>query len=767
MEKKYLKIWLTLIVFLALGIPASYADRPDLCVANMPTSPPWGQVLQDPPSISPGSNGVLDTQFVVQKKLCWVPYWNSTTWEWTHQWLRSYGFPKNPANPIDPEIDDDPNTQWGYPGPSLKARKMILSDPTKAKGASGNSVVSDGTRVKILLYNRLPNNSFSAMQCEETYLCKVVEDGEEKNEACTNNDGQWTCPDATGSACKPLAQAAPNCFHGPDVTNLHYHGTHVSPQPPQDFVLLKLYSKYQTNPAPEPASQDVAIGQYQTDINPLPWNQAPGTHWYHPHKHGSTATQVLNGMAGPLLISGEFDDWLYKLYGNDFVERVMVLQEIAQDQNFFKKGVEYFSAGTVLINGYATPRIQMRPGEVQRWRFIGATQQVSAALEIGFDERVNDVYQIAQDGVQFAWQNYVRQPFRDSSGPFYNFPMSPGNRADFLIKAPAEPGIYTTTSRTVVPNIGLEGTALRKPSPAIEKSVPPQLKQLAKTPPVDQNGDPLLFVIEVLGSPKPMALPVTQQTDPNCISHPKPLNCWPDTPEYLQDIDIPDPKQPVHTMAFSMQKNRGAPPSFYINNTQYASAVAGATMTLNRPEDWEISNEMGTDNTVMLPHPYHIHINPFQVIRNSDRVFQPPYVWQDTIALPVPDTRDQLAGPIWNQADAPAKCNTTCNANNATWNGEWKTTVSNTMSVCGCVQNSPSVLIRQEYADYTGAFVIHCHFLGHEDRGMMLNVQTVCPDSDKAGGKFGLPIASGGHDNCAMDSTFIPNPLEPQTFPSY
>jgi hypothetical protein len=52
------------------------------------------------------------------------------------------------------------------------------------------------------------------------------------------------------------------------------------------------------------------------------------------------------------------------------------------------------------------------------------------------------------------------------------------------------------------------------------------------------------------------------------------------------------------------------------------------------------------------------------------------------------------------------------------------------MSVCGCLSNSASVLLRQKFEDYTGGYVIHCHFLGHEDRGMMWNVQTVCEPPD-------------------------------------
>ena len=30
--------------------------------------------------------------------------------------------------------------------------------------------------------------------------------------------------------------------------------------------------------------------------------------------------------------------------------------------------------------------------------------------------------------------------------------------------------------------------------------------------------------------------------------------------------------------------------------------------------------------------------------------------------------------------------------------------------------------------EFTGAFVNHCHILGHEDRGMMHNTQATCPD---------------------------------------
>src|SRR5690606_9843911 len=40
---------------------------------------------------------------------------------------------------------------------------------------------------------------------------------------------------------------------------------------------------------------------YQFKMEP---NHPAGTYWYHAHLHGSTALQVPNGMAGPLIVEG-------------------------------------------------------------------------------------------------------------------------------------------------------------------------------------------------------------------------------------------------------------------------------------------------------------------------------------------------------------------------------------------------------------------------------------------------------------------------------
>ena len=80
--------------------------------------------------------------------------------------------------------------------------------------------------------------------------------------------------------------AKPNskCATGPcmNMTNLHFHGLHVSPHAPQDDVLSMMAVPGETL-------------QYKVEI---PRNQPPGWYWYHPHPHGESNKQVLDGMSG-------------------------------------------------------------------------------------------------------------------------------------------------------------------------------------------------------------------------------------------------------------------------------------------------------------------------------------------------------------------------------------------------------------------------------------------------------------------------------------
>ena len=194
----------------------------------------------------------------------------------------------------------------------------------------------------------------------------------------------------------------------------------------------------------------VRSGTYDYVLDPFRYTQAEGTFWYHPHKHGSTALQVGNGLAGAIIIEGKFDDDLRALFGGTLKEHVLVMQVIHP--------LNFTTASTIaaqpLINGQPSPVIEMYPGEIRRLRFIAATVQADGAATIDFNGPQDDaveVMQIAMDGIQFAPENYQRQPLLESTK---EVELAPGNRADFLVKAPTAAGTYDVTYELRVPEVG-------------------------------------------------------------------------------------------------------------------------------------------------------------------------------------------------------------------------------------------------------------------------------------------------------------------------
>jgi FtsP/CotA-like multicopper oxidase with cupredoxin domain len=87
---------------------------------------------------------------------------------------------------------------------------------------------------------------------------------------------------------------------------------------------------------------------------------------------------------------------------------------------------------------------------------------------------------------------------------------------------------------------------------------------------------------------------------------------------------------------------------------------------LGTVEEWRLVNTTTDD------HPFHIHINDFQVMRVNGRPYA-AHNLQDTVVIP----------------------------------------------------RHGSVVVRIPFRDFTGRFVFHCHILGHEDSGMMQVVDVV------------------------------------------
>jgi FtsP/CotA-like multicopper oxidase with cupredoxin domain len=544
----------------------------------------------------------------------------------------------------------------------------------------------------------------------------------------------------------------PNCFHGSSTANLHFHGTHTSPDGLSDNVLVqilpqvnqpdwthtfneifkprKVPQKWHDLPEPYRNKQLEMIGDHDKEAAeqakknglqpPEPllekdlkmidaglWpqylmgafpnffvipeydpkkdeykaGQAPGTHWYHAHKHGSTSQDIFNGLAGALIIEsnheGGYDHVIRKYYkwGSDYRnhEKIFVFQQFDSTQNL-ERTVKGKGSKQVLVNGKLTPTITMMAGEVQLWRFVNATEGNTQGIITGLQKNPGFTFkQTAQDGVQFSPYNYENQPFLSDQVPG-GFALAAGNRADVLVQAPLTAGVVTFRNN-----------------------------------PTGTNPGAILFFVEVKCATDSGGKCIPDKSTPN----PPFPTAWPKIPDFLVDLptpgpkDIPNPDTPVKFQWEPLRTGGGLlpanppsyPPHFMINGKQFEETgpKVDQCMPLNGLQDWVL------ENYTTIPHPFHIHINPFQVIKietpvlidsnkpaSNDNVKYTTYapkdnfIWQDVIAL-----TNAIISTDGKQI----------------WPGK--------------------ITIRQKYLDFTGTFVLHCHILAHEDRGMMQLVRVV------------------------------------------
>ena len=327
-------------------------------------------------------------------------------------------------------------------------------------------------------------------------------------------------------------------------------------------------------------------------------------HWYHAHKHGSTTINVANGMTGAFIIEGEYDAHLDTFYGTGWMRRqpVMIFNQIGTVPNLFSG-----SGGQppISVNGRLVPKVTMKPGEVQMFRmantssragvfFAGIVQGIPTAQPTTpVTWAPFTVKQIAQDGVQFHQKNY--DDSKDQT-----FLMASGNRVDLLIKAPdnasGQPQQYTVQAINAV------NTAQTKSTTRYVN----------------------LFVIEVASG---TSVPDTDNTS-KFISG----TAFPKPPAFLDDITDAEVKA-TKTVTFATtlpvaNLPVNAPPFgvHTIDGKRFEGNI-GQVVLLNTVEEWKIENRTTAATAPgVIDHPFHIHINPFQIVE----VFSPT----DTIPNP-------------------------------------------------------------------------------------------------------------------------------------
>jgi suppressor of ftsI len=459
-----------------------------------------------------------------------------------------------------------------------------------------------------------------------------------------------------------------NIPHDLNTTNLHVHGLDVAPH---------LFQPLGTSD-PQAPMIHIKPGESYDYVFELPADHPPGLYWYHPHRHGSTAVQAVSGMAGPIIVKGDIDEvpeikaardiplaiqdiglfpseteagvWTYEPKQNaiwqtfpqkvgdtdynvtiydpesgkpvvqpnlkggfttgDYAERFYLLN----GEPFFQETHSNAAPTDPTPIQLEVQQFKMAPGEVVRFRMLnGCSDNLIPIVVEG-----HEMHLIGLDGVNFPTLKTI--PVYENTTGNGQVLLAPANRAEFLIQA-GKPGRYA-------------------------------IRELEQDQQFLSSAAKIIAEIVVEGPEKNMALPQTLPTPTR----------------YYPLIDKVSRKR---TLEFAgtlpAKQNPYVGLDFTINGMLYEEDSVQQEVTLDDAEEWILKvgdmNHGGTEG-----HPFHIHVNHFEVISVAG-VQQPPGTIQDTIWVP---------------------------------------------------QNA-EVVIRMKFKDFKGKGVYHCHILPHEDTGMMQN----------------------------------------------
>lgn len=521
---------------------------------------------------------------------------------------------------------------------------------------------------------------------------------------------------ADPSCAKPPAGVnTPHCFNG---TNLHTHGLWVNPAGNGDNVLISI---------------DPGVS-FQYEYN-IPSDHPAGTFWYHTHRHGSTALQVSSGMAGALVIrgnrpptpeaNGDLDTLLRPTRAQPLRERVLVLQQIqyacrdaagkikTNPDGTYRcdpgdvggiEGYDQFGPGSwpasgryTSINGRILPLFQgARTGEIERWRVIHggvrdtvnlqirklaanapSPQNLRAADQDAFIKSnctgdTVPLYAVAADGLTTA--SATRTP---------QVVLQPGYRWDLLVTF-REPGAYCVIDADA-----------------------PAAASVDRAPPSRQ----LLGVVNVArGAPVPADVSAWLAAQLSAMAA---VNM----PPGVRDSVIGDLKNGLklsrfvphatvedsevtgtQTLVFNIDVNV-TPIQFQVNGKPFAPNRVDRVLKLGGVDEWTLTSDF-------VSHPFHIHVNPFQVVKILDSN------GKDVSAAGAVDDAGGTPDPQYPGLK-----------------GVWKDTLwVKNIATPGQPGGQYTVVVRTRYQRYIGDYVLHCHILDHEDQGMMQHIRVSLPD---------------------------------------
>jgi suppressor of ftsI len=370
------------------------------------------------------------------------------------------------------------------------------------------------------------------------------------------------------------------CVDGPcmNMTNLHFHGLHVSPNAPQDDAITMM----------------AMPGQSLRYVVNIPLDQPPGLYWYHTHPHGESYRQSVDGMSGAIVIDG-MERYVPEI--KHMRERILVLRDQALEETdstatALRSRVQIPAARCgastekperiFTVNGAVRPQIAIGPGERQFWRIVNASPDLYADLQVD----TGQLEIVALDGMPLAFHD-------------------PKHRIDFA-------------DHILVPPAGRVEAIITGPKTGAQASL--RTRCFDTGPDGDPNPEMVLADMVDLAQPTPGTAAAPHDTR---LPIYRPLS-----PQLIARVES---SASDFVVTFTEDKK-----GFYINGKKYGPMDAPMTsVAVGTYRHWKVVN-----NTKEV-HPFHIHQVHFLVYAQNGEHFAHP-VWLDTVNVPVNGSVDLM-----------------------------------------------------------------------------------------------------------------------------
>eukprot|EP01129_Flabellula_baltica_P011317 TRINITY_DN4930_c0_g1_i1.p1 TRINITY_DN4930_c0_g1~~TRINITY_DN4930_c0_g1_i1.p1 ORF type:complete len:529 (+),score=126.69 TRINITY_DN4930_c0_g1_i1:196-1782(+) len=516
-------------------------------------------------------------------------------------------------------------------------RTYFYIDGTASDTVLGPEIrVKQGDTLNILLVNNLWDENGDSIGPEPPTVAdyfKLIHSDDPNNPYVVKLPYFFGKPPATAEELIVDHTNMPKNF---DITNLHLHGLEVEPHMYDPMGTLD----------PKAPSVTVKPGDCYCYKFKIPEHEPVGLYWYHPHYHTAVAIQMWSGMAGLLFVEPKD--------GKPEIENYDTSKDIifpVWDPHF--KVVEEFqgrSFVTVRDRIVTDDMISDQTGSSDALFMVGDVYQPEYTFQVGETRRIRILCATTENLMMFSifkkgeesvgWDKAI--PFFATSSDAVGYEpvektmivMSGGQRQDVMVSFQEE-GEYLIRSQGLS---NLQFFGFGPPNVTLARII------------VREKKDSLAFFPTVNDMKFRVGIPETETIDMTEIDHRDEItfNLFPDT--------------------------RVAPfPQFHINGAPYHPDVIDFEGYSGTAIEYVITNPN------QATHPFHVHVNRFQVkeMHSSQQPDNPvmqamidpihPDIWRDTVTVP----------PFG------------------------------------------SVRLWMRFGPIHGKTMLHCHFLAHEDTGMV------------------------------------------------